>query len=170
MIRTFQALRTRAAWIRRSGADPDIAHLDSRDAGWRQPERVLQMQRDIAEQLAAIPSVTSVAFATALPMETGFANDQPVTAEDKTYAEGIPPLRRAKSVSPGLFMTLGTPLVAGRDFTWNDISANRDVALVSENMAREMWGEPSTALGKRIRIGPRWRVERDCRCGRRRPR
>lgn len=111
------------------------------------------MQRDIAEQLGAIPSVTSVAFATALPMEMEFANDQPVTAEDKTYAAGLPRLRRTRFVSPGLFLTLGTPLVAGRDVTWDDLYANRDVVLVSENMAREMWGEPSAALGKRIRMG-----------------
>ena len=81
----------------------------------------MQMQRDIAEQLRMIPSVTSVAFATALPMERELANDQPVTAEDKAYSEGLPPLRRTKFVSPGLFETLGTPLVAGRDFTWADI-------------------------------------------------
>jgi predicted permease len=111
------------------------------------------MQRDITEQIRATPSVTSVAFATSLPMEMEFKNDQPVSAEDKTYTEGIPPLRRAKSVSPGLFTTLGTPLLAGRDFTWTDIFANRQVAVVSENMAREMWGQPSAALGKHIRAG-----------------
>jgi len=76
-----------------------------------------------------------------------------VTAENKTYDQGIPPLRRSKSISPGLFRTLGTPLLAGRDFTWTDIYDNRQVAVVSENMAREMWGAPSDALGKRIRVG-----------------
>ena len=41
----------------------------------------------------------------------------------------------------------------GRDFTWSDIYDRRQVAVVSENLAREMWGEPSAALGKRIRAG-----------------
>jgi predicted lysophospholipase L1 biosynthesis ABC-type transport system permease subunit len=44
-------------------------------------------------------------------------------------------------------------LIAGRDFTWTDIYAQKEVAIVSETMARETWGEPSGALGKRIRIG-----------------
>ena len=56
-------------------------------------------------------------------------------------------------MSPGLFRTLGTPLIAGRDFTWADIHGERLVAIVSESMAREMWGQVSSALGKRIRVG-----------------
>src|SRR6185503_10817788 len=42
-------------------------------------------------------------------------------------------------------------LVAGRDFTWEDAYDKRTVALVSENFARELWGQPSNALGKQIR-------------------
>jgi len=41
--------------------------------------------------------------------------------------------------------------VAGRDLTWTDIYDKRRVVLVSENLARELWHEPSAALGKRIR-------------------
>jgi hypothetical protein len=53
-------------------------------------------------------------------MEGEFENNMVVTAEDRTYPQGIPPLRRSKSVSPGLFRTLGTRLLAGRDFTWTE--------------------------------------------------
>src|SRR4029453_18803158 len=41
--------------------------------------------------------------------------------------------------------------VAGRDFTWTDAYELRPVAMVSENLARELWGEPSAALGKWVR-------------------
>ena len=44
-------------------------------------------------------------------------------------------------------------MAAGRDFTWEDVFGQRRVALVSENMARENWGEPGNAPGKRIRAG-----------------
>jgi hypothetical protein len=43
-------------------------------------------------------------------------------------------------------------MVAGRDFTWTDTYAKTPVAIVSENMAREYWGDPANALGKRIRV------------------
>ena len=48
---------------------------------------------------------------------------------------------------------MGTRLVAGRDFTWTDLYETRHVAIVSENLAREWWGDPQAALGKRIREG-----------------
>ena len=152
MIRTFDALRKVQPGFRQPETI-QMVRLSIPDAQVPEPERVVRMQQDIVESIAAIPGVASVAFATALPMEVEFENDMVVTAEDRTYPQGIPPLRRAKSVSPGFFRTLGTPLLAGRDFTWTDIDDNRLVAIVSENLAREMWGASSNALGKRIRVG-----------------
>ena len=46
---------------------------------------------------------------------------------------------------------MGNPLVAGRELTWEDVYDMRLVAMVSENLARELWHEPAAALGKRIR-------------------
>jgi hypothetical protein len=48
---------------------------------------------------------------------------------------------------------MGTRMIAGRDFTWTDLYEKRHVAMVSENLAREFWGAPRAALGKRIRVG-----------------
>jgi hypothetical protein len=50
-----------------------------------------------------------------------------------------------------MFHTLEIPLVAGRDFTWTDVYDTREVAIVSEHLARELWGTPAAALGKRVR-------------------
>jgi predicted permease len=152
MIRSFVALNS----VQPGFTAPDeiqTVRISMPEAEVAEPERVARMQHDIMEQIGAIPGVTSVSFATALPMETEFENNMVMTAEGKTYEAGIPPLRRSKSVAPNFFATLGTPLVAGRDFTWPDIHDMRPVAIVSENLAREMWGEPSAALGKRIRVG-----------------
>ena len=44
-------------------------------------------------------------------------------------------------------------LIGGRDFTWREIYAKSELALVSENFSRETWGHPRAALGKRIREG-----------------
>jgi hypothetical protein len=59
-------------------------------------------------------------------------------------------------MSPGLLAAQGTRLTAGRDFTWDDIFGRRPVAIVSENMARENWTDPVSALGKRIMLGGVW--------------
>jgi predicted permease len=152
MIRSFLALRS---------IDPGFVapqqvqtfRISIPEAQVPDPERAAQMQRDILSEVEKIPGVASAAFATALPMEMEFENNMVVTAEDKTYGEGIPPLRRSKSVAPGLFKTLGIPLIAGRDFTWVDVFERRRVVVVSNSMARELWGEPWAAIGKRVRIG-----------------
>ena len=151
LIRSFQALRSVEP-----GFDPD--HVQtlriSIPAGRvADPDRVARMQQDILLEIAKVPGVTSATFSTALPMEMEYENNMVVTAEDRKYPEGIPPLRRSKFVAPGFFQTLGIPILLGRDFTWTDLDARRAVVIVSNNLARELWGQPSAALGKRIRIG-----------------
>jgi predicted permease len=109
------------------------------------------MQQNIAEKISSIAGVQSVGLTSVVPMQGDGWHD-PIFAEDKTYSEGqIPPLRLFKFVTPGLLQTMGNKLVAGRDFTWDDLYGRHPVALVSENLAREMWAQPSAALGKRIR-------------------
>ncbi len=117
-----------------------------------QPERVVRMDEEILNKIAAIPGVSSVSFTSAIPMD-GYDSNDVLYTEDHTYGEGeLPPIRRFKFVAPGSFATLGTRLVTGRDLTWTDIYQKRPVAIISENFAREYWHSPNGALGKRIRV------------------
>jgi predicted permease len=86
----------------------------------------------------------------------GFDSDwDQVYAQDKVYVNNtIPPLRLYKYISPGLLQTAGTKLIAGREMTWNEIYGLQPVVMVSENLAREMWGTPSAAIGKHLREFP----------------
>jgi putative ABC transport system permease protein len=95
--------------------------------------------------------VASVATASTVTM-TGDGGHDPVYAQDRTYSESqLPPIRLFKFVSPGYMKTMGGSIVAGRDFTWADIHEFRPVTMVSENLARELWGQPAAAIGKRVR-------------------
>ncbi len=117
-----------------------------------QSDRVVRMQQEIADKIAAIPGVQSVSLSTAVPFD-GYGTFDPVVARDRVYKEGeIPPVRKFKFVSPGFFATMGASLVAGRDFTWDDTYGKRPVAIVSESTARENWGSAANALGKQIRV------------------
>jgi predicted permease len=152
MIRSFYELRS----IDPGFVDPERVQtfrIAIPEAQVPDAERVAQMQQEILSEIGKIPGVASAAFATALPMEMEYENNMVVTAEDKTYGDGLPPLRRSKSVAPGLFKTLGVPLIAGRDFTWADVFERRRVVVVSSSLARELWGQPSSAIGKRLRMG-----------------
>jgi FtsX-like permease family len=44
--------------------------------------------------------------------------------------------------------------MAGRELTWAEVYSRRRVALVSENVARELWGTPAAAVGRHIRELP----------------
>ena len=112
------------------------------------------MQNEMMDKLAAIPGVDSVAIASAAPLETANLQNDLLYARDKVYAaRQIPPVRAFRYISPGFLKTDGTPLIAGRDFTWTDVYEKRHVGIVSENLAREMWGSPAAALGKEVRTG-----------------
>ncbi|HEY3988508.1 MAG TPA: ABC transporter permease [Acidobacteriaceae bacterium] len=118
-----------------------------------QRDRVIRMDQEIQDKLAAIAGVSSVSFSTAVPMN-GDSNNDLVFAQDHVYGEGeLPPIRRFKNVAPGSFATLGTPLIAGRDLTWTDTYQKLPVAIISENFAKEYWHSAQKALGKRIRVG-----------------
>jgi predicted permease len=158
MIRTLQTLRT---------VQPGFTHPEeiqtlriSIPASMiPEPQRTARVEEDILNKLEAIPGTDSAAFATAVPMEGLDTNWDGIYAEDKTYASLETPLRMFKFISPGFFQTTGTRLIAGRDYNWVDLYDRRPVAMVSENLAREMWGTPSAAIGKRIHVLPQtpWR-------------
>jgi predicted permease len=82
-----------------------------------------------------------------------------VFVKDRKYSPSEIPLHRFRFVAPGFFKTMGTPLVAGRDFTWGDIYDKVPLAIISEKLARENWHDPSLALGKQIRANEKddWR-------------
>jgi predicted permease len=150
MIRTFRNLRH---------VDPGFTDADEiqtvrigiPEQQVKDPERVVRMEQAMLDKIAAINGVKSVSITTSVPMSGESSND-PIYAEDKTYREGtIPALRRYKWIAPGYFATMGQRMLAGRDLTWAEIYHSSPVALVTENTAREMWGAPEAAIGKRIR-------------------
>jgi predicted permease len=150
MIRTFQSLRTVAPGFTHA-EHLQIMRISIPRALVTQSQQVTRIQNNISDKLAAIPGVVSVGFASEMPMEgleTGWDIILPEGRPDAT--EENQPLRMFKYVSPGFIQTDGTKLVAGRDLTWTDVYDNRPSVLVSENLARELWGAPSAALGKRF--------------------
>lgn len=152
MVRSFFALRavtpgfTHPEWVQ-------TVRIVIPEAQAPDADQTIHMQSEILSRLSAIPGVTAAGFASALPMEWEYRNGVLIDVEGKSPVDGIPPNRASVRISPGLLMAQGTRLVAGRDLTWEEVLRRRGVALVSENMARENWGEPANALGKRIRQG-----------------
>jgi predicted permease len=147
MIRTFQALRKVDP-----GFDPrDVLTLRIAipESQAKDATAVIRLEQGIVEKIRAIPGVASAGLTTVIPTER--AGHDLIYARDKSYERGVPPLRLFKFVSPGLLAAMGNRLIAGREFTWTDSYERLPVAMVSENLARELWQDPQRALGKQIR-------------------
>jgi len=151
MIRTFEALGTVEPGFTDAG-HLQLMRISIPDLLIPEAQGVARTQNEILNKLAAIPGVKEAGFASDMPMEGFDSGWDCIFAQDKSYPDGVmAPLRLYKYISPGFLHTAGTRLVAGREFTWDEVYALRPVVMVSENLAREMWGTPSAAIGKQLR-------------------
>jgi putative ABC transport system permease protein len=158
MIRTMQALYRVDPGFAQPGQIMTV-RISIPGAFVKEPAQIPRLQQEIVNRFSAIPGVQSVGLANSVPMDGNQSND-PVFAESKSYRDGeIPPMRRYKFVGPNYFSTMGNPLKAGRDLTWDDIHNARPVVQVSENLAVELWGSAAAAVGQRVRENPKgiWR-------------
>jgi predicted permease len=150
MIRTFHVLSS----VHPGFVRPDEVQtfrLFIPESQVKERAAVARMHQAIMDKIAAVPGVSSVALASTVTMNGDGWHD-PLFARDHTYSESqIPPIRLFKFVSPGYMRAMGASLVAGRDFTWDDLHQLRPVAMVSENLARELWGQPAAAIGRFVR-------------------
>jgi predicted permease len=152
MLRTFHALVHVDAGYD-TAARIQTLELGIPEAEIPKDEEALRRQQAILEKIAAIPGVQSASFGNAIPMEDDSGwRDQVFAQDHPDNGNAMASVRRFIFGAPGFLKTLGIPLVAGRDFTWNEIYAGVPVGMVSENFAREYWGSASNALGKRIRV------------------
>jgi len=153
MIRTFVAMRqVQPGYVR--PAEVQTFHVRLPPALIRDPKQVSRTHEAIIERLTHVPGVAAVGLARSIPME-GFAGAAPISVEGRPVS-GTPPTRRVKHIGPGYFETMGNAVVAGRAITWADVHQPTAVAMISENLAREYWGEPSNALRKRLGGGDDW--------------
>ena len=150
MIRSFQALRrVNPGFVRPE--EVLTVNLSVPIAEVEKPEEVVSVHRRILERIVAIPGVESVGLSSSVTMDGRDSNDA-LWFEDFPVPEGqLPPIRRYKWIGEGYFETMGNPILVGRGITWSDVETRANVVVVTENLAREYWGDPSKAIGKRVR-------------------
>ncbi|MDH3734442.1 MAG: ABC transporter permease [Gemmatimonadota bacterium] len=158
LIRSFQNLRQ---------VDPGFAEpgevlvfgISIPEAEVPELDAVARQHEAIAQRLEQVMGVQDIGLTTSVPMD-GRGGFDPIWAEDFPLPEGqMPPLRRFKWIGPGYFETIGVPVLAGRDYTWDDVRNRSELTIVSSAVAVEFWGDPNAAVGKRIRTvtGDTWR-------------
>jgi predicted permease len=120
--------------------------LNPASSGYEQQQLFLPY-RILIERLEAMPDIASATVSAVTPVEgPGAARMVDVAGFDEAAAakKFIP----MNFVGPGYFETFGTPLIAGREFTFNDIGRPR-VAIVNQAMAHYYFGADDP-IGKRF--------------------
>jgi putative ABC transport system permease protein len=149
MLKTFAKLATVDA-----GFDKNqvlLIRVDPRYASVP-PDRRLPLYQELQQRLGAIPGVRAASFADITPV-SGSSSNQIV------HVEGYVPKSRkdlvvwTNSISPGFFVTMETPFMAGRDFNEHDTLHAPLVAVINESMASKFFGSPLSAVGKTFRNG-----------------
>jgi predicted permease len=150
MIRTFIAMRQVDPGFTRP-EDVQTFVLAIPPSLMSDAQQTVRAFEGVAQELARVPGVTSVGLSSSITMD-GEDNGNYAAIEEFPDPEGaMVKLRRFKSIGPGYFETMGNRLVAGHSITWSDIREERPVVIISEPLAREYWGEPAKAIGKRLR-------------------
>ena len=104
--------------------------------------------RNVVNTLAALPGVASAAVTTSIPGDDG-GSDRRLVVDGRT-AEGDEINVHAIGITPGLFDTIGLPIVAGRTFTEQETEdPEAGVGLINKRLADRLWPGAS-ALDRRV--------------------
>ncbi len=113
--------------------------------------RAIQFDLDMQTQLRAIPGARAVGAARWLPV-TDQGGSWDIIVDGKTFPAGQAPSPTPQEVTPGWFAAMGMRIKQGRDFTDADRDGSQLVGIVSEGLAKKIWGDDG-ALNRRFRLG-----------------
>ena len=151
LFRSFLLLTAVEMGFRSEGLLVMYAHAPAH--GLDEHLRVGRSYADLLRQVRGIPGVRSAAAAMGLPAGHYGSNGSFAVEGKHVFGSGQRlPQAGFRLASPTYFATMGIPLVAGRDFTAQDVYESPFVAVVSASLASQaLPGE--NPLGRRIQLG-----------------
>jgi predicted permease len=156
VIRSFESAKT--ADVGFDGRNVASVSIDLTPSGY-DPARGREFYQRLLDMVRAQAGVESAALTNVLPLTLVDGNSVDAAIEGYRPAQGEDLRILINTVSPDYFGTLRIRLAAGREFARTDATDTVQVAIVNETMARQFWGSPDGAVGKRVRLsGGDWRT------------
>lgn len=147
------------------GFDPSntlTMHLRLQGSKYGTPEARRAFYKQLIERLEAKPGVEAASAVLIRPMEGEVGWDVPFALEGQSETEAkknrVP---NFEAITPHYFRTIKLPLKAGREFTDFDSEQSQPVAIISQTMAKTLFGAGVDPIGKRLRLDLRdspWRT------------
>jgi putative ABC transport system permease protein len=112
------------------------------------PQRRYVLYRELLDRIRATPGVEFAASTSIVPISGSRWNDLIEFRGAEKPGRLVPNFSR---VSAGYFRTLGTPLLAGRDFNDRDAQSTPQVAIVNESFSRKFLNG-ANPIGRQFRV------------------
>jgi putative ABC transport system permease protein len=120
--------------------------------------KAITFYQEATRRISELPGVEGAAMGSFVPwrdagsLGPGFL----FTVEGYTPADGEEnPRGRMRMVAPGFFAVVGVPIVAGRDFTDDDRRGSEPVTIISESVARRLFGGATGTERERVEVARR---------------
>jgi predicted permease len=126
-----------------------MAWMDAAQTG-RTPAALLALSKRVNEQMLSVPGVLASGIGPLLTGLMGGSGSETLHFEGKAAKPGL--LCARQGVTPGFFATVGTPLLAGREFTNRDTLQTPNVVIINQSLARHYFGNESP-VGRRMGSG-----------------
>ena len=128
--------------------------VDLASAGY-DAQRAQSFQDELVDRMRALPGVESATFARATPLGYGSFSSTTIAVDGYQIPPEEQPTVEYNEVGPDYFVTMGIPLVSGREFTPADDEKAALVAVVNETMAARYW-RGKDPIGERVQVKGRW--------------
>ena len=103
------------------------------------------------EESRSFPNFQGISVSESVPL-AGFSRSYYARTDQGSLPPGQRPVAPIHYVSPGFFRTLEIPIIVGRDFDERDASDRTPVTVISQAMAKKLFGDKS-AIGQQLLIG-----------------
>ena len=148
MIRSFGALQR---------VDPGFAvedrltfRLSLPDEAYPEDEDQAAFYRTLEERLLGLPGVASLSAVSQLPL-TGSGPLMPYAYDEETARNWESVTADRREVGPGFFRTMAATLLAGREFTAQDMTGEQSLLIVDDRLADRAFPD-GDAVGRRLQI------------------
>ena len=133
--------------------------FDPHQAGY-QESQAREFEKTLLERARALPGVASASLAISVPMSYASYSSALNIDGSPTPAGGHNPSAGYNAVSSGYFVTMGIPLLQGRDFLDSDTQSSALVAIVNQNFANRYWhGQNPIGRSFSLKSDPRHQMQ-----------
>jgi len=131
-----------------------VSSADLFSAGYKL-DRAKIFYEQMLERFRALPGVQSATLEGVRPFSYADYSSAPLEIEGYQPPRNEQVSADYNQVGEGYFVTIGIPIVAGREFTRNDDENAPPVAIVNETMAAKYW-PGKDAVGQRLKVKDKW--------------